>query len=125
MDRSNSHPLYANQPLEQPHNAISVVSLNQGSGSNIAGQQQINWSPLRNSLEQVQASSRPGSSSPCKVFLSTVIMKFMLNFSKSNCLLFPSSLNRTRRYRLHCNNKYLYKWKLCQILQNLWTGMRS
>lgn len=52
MDYSNSHPLYANQPSEQTQNLLSVVSLNEGPGSNIAGQQQINWSQFRSSLEQ-------------------------------------------------------------------------
>ena len=52
MDCSNSHPLYAHEPSEQPQNLLSVVSLNEAPGSNIDGQQQINWSQFRISLEQ-------------------------------------------------------------------------
>jgi len=79
-----------------------IANINESLDSNIAGQPQVNWSPA-------QASSRPGTSSPCKVFWSTLIMKFMLNFIKSNYLLFPFSLNRTERYILHSNNNISIK----------------
>jgi len=123
MDCSNSHPLYANKPSEQPQNLLSVVSLNEAPGSNIDGQQQINWSQFRTSLEQHKLQVDQVLQAHVRFFWSTLITKFKLNFSKSNSLLFPFSLNRMKRCRLHCNNKYLYKRKLCWTSQNLWRGM--